>query len=44
MIDTYCYFIIPMHRGSYSFIRYLIAYVIFFYQFNYGHLMSSETG
>ena len=27
-IDTYNHFIIPMHKRTYSFIYYLIAYVI----------------
>ena len=35
MIDTYNYFTTPMRKLSYSFIYYLIACVISFYQLHY---------
>ena len=42
IVDSNNYFIIPMRNWTYSFIHYLVAYVISFYQLNYCFLLSSE--
>ena len=42
IIGTYYYFIIPMRKWTYSFIYFLMACVISFYQLDYCFLMSSE--
>ena len=41
IIDTNNYFMIPMHECTYSFICFLIAYVVFFYKLN-SCFLSSE--
>ena len=42
LVETYNYLVIPMRKGTYSFIYYLIAYVIPFYQLNYCFVLSFE--
>ena len=40
--DTCNFFIIPLRKWTYSFVYYLISYVIPLYQLNYYFLMSYE--